>query len=131
MNITCTKDGTLAGKYETSVGDADKTYELVGRYDSLPHRRSLGWTVTWTNKSNSTSKSTTCWCGQFQLDPHTDMPQILTMWLLTTQTKPDDDWNSTHVGHDIFTRCLPAPEQITKAIHQGRISHPKEAAPVW
>lgn len=131
MNITSEVNGTLSWTYESLVGDAEYSYTLSGRYDALPDRRSLGWTVTRTNQYHSTSKSTTCWSGQFQIQPDTLEPQILTTWLLTVQTTPEDDWNSTNVGADVFTRCPPKSEQSMRAKHQGRVSHPKEAAPAW
>ncbi len=126
MVIESACDGMLTGYYNTSVGDAKCNYVLTGRYDHLKDRRSLGWTVTWVNKDYSNSKSTTSWSGQYQLD-HANQPQILTTWLLTVQTKPEDDWNSTNIGQDVFTRACPINEVILKTKHQGRCSHPQEA----
>ena len=128
MNLTAESDGTLTGTYESAVGQAKYTYVLAGRYDNLPERRTLGWTVTWVNQYYFCSKSTTSWSGQFQIEPKTQEQQILTSWLLTVQTAPSDDWNSTNVGFDVFTRTAPTPEQSMKAKQQGRISHPKDAA---
>ena len=128
MNLITTLDGTLTGTYESAVGNAEYSYVLAGRYDTLTDRRSLGWTVTWVNERHFSSKSTTCWSGQYQIQPQTQEPQILTTWLLTVQTTPEEDWNSTNVGFDVFTRISPTSEQSTKAKQKARISHPKEAA---
>ena len=126
MVIESAKDGMLKGVYNTRVGDAKCYYVLTGRYDHLEDRRSLGWTVTWVNKHYSKSKSTTSWSGQYQLDSF-NQPQIITTWLLTTQTEPENDWNSTHVGQDVFTRECPDEEAILKTKHHVRCSHPREA----
>ena len=126
MNITYAKEGMLKGLYNTKVGNAENDYPLTSRYDYLEDRRSLGWTVTWVNGIHDTSKSTTCWCGQYQCNPDTKEPQILTTWLLTTQTTPVDDWNSTNVGQDVFTRSRPLQEIIQKTKLQGLCSHPRQ-----
>ena len=127
MNIESAESGMLKGFYNTKVGEAECNYVLTGCYDSLKNRRSLGWTVTWVNKDDSKSMSTTCWCGQYQQDPVTNEPYILTTWLLTTQTTPDYDWNSTHVSQDVFSRSRPSQDVIQKTKHQVRCSHPRES----
>ena len=63
MNLTVVSDRKLTGTYESAVGDAKYTYVLAGRYDDLPERRSLGWTVTWVHQFHSSSKSITSWSG--------------------------------------------------------------------
>ena len=124
MNITAARDGMLHGKYETAVGIADKTYDLTGRYDT--DGNSLGWTVTWNNCTGS-SYSTTGWSGQYQLDPCTKEPRILTTWLLTAQTNPSNDWNSTNIGADVFQPVAPPPDTCLRAKHSCQQSHPKAA----
>lgn len=127
MMIESAKDGMLTGWYNTKVGEAKRRYVLTGRYDHLKCRRTLGWTVTWVNEYYSKSESTTSWSGQYQVDPLDDEPHILTNWLLTDQTKPEDDWNSTHIGHDVFTRLCPEEAAILKRKLQVKSSHPPEA----
>ncbi len=124
MNIIAATDGMLFGKYETAVGNAEKTYVLTGRYDT--EGDSLGWIVTWNNYTGS-SYSTTGWSGQYQQDPCTKEPRILTTWLLTVQTNPEDDWNSTNIGTDVFQRAAPLPEVCLQAKHSCQRSHPKTA----
>ena len=125
MEITNCCDGSLTGWYHTSVGEAAEKYVLAGRYDKLPGRRSLGWTVTWTNDTLSDSESTTSWCGQYQSDENGE--KIITMWLLTEQTKPSDDWKSTLVGSNVFTKNRPTPEECKKIGCYSHASHPKKA----
>ena len=122
MVIDQASEGQFSGYYYTAVGHAQYTYTLTGRYDTVPDGKTLGWTVTYTNSTGS-SGSTCCWSGQYQ------EPTILTTWLLTDQTKPSDDWNSTHVGFDTFTKEMPSPEVIKRAKSSGRMSHPKTACP--
>jgi hypothetical protein len=44
--------------------------------------------------------------------------------LLTHETGPDQDWKSTLVGTDIFTRKPPVEVEVKKAVKQGDWSHP-------
>ena len=126
MEITSAQDGQLSGTYESKVGEAKYQYVLTGRYDStVGTGRSIGWTVTWKNTFLN-AESTTGWSGQFQ-PSECGEPQILTTWLLTAETDPQDDWNSTNVGFDTFTRLIPAPEVCERVLKSGRISHPKAA----
>ncbi len=124
MNIIEARDGMLSGKYETAVGNAENEYVLTGRYDTKGD--SLGWIVTYNNYTGS-SYSTAGWSGQYQLDPCTNKPRILTTWLLTRQTNPDNDWNSTNIGADVFQREPPSDEVCLRAKHSGQQSHPKGA----
>jgi hypothetical protein len=99
--------GDFSGQYCSSVGQAEKFYRLTGRYDtaSATGTPTLGWTVTWKN-SFKNAHSTTTWSGQYQHGP-SGTPTLLTKWLLTSETKPADNWRSTLVGSDVFT---PSPE---------------------
>lgn len=124
MIIESAENGELKGRYETFVGNASCFYPLSGRYDASERGKSLGWTVAWNNSHNRSSGSTTTWSGQYQV---LDKPYLLTTWLLTAQTKPKDDWNSTHIGSDTFTKERPAEEIIEKAMKACRCSHPKSA----
>jgi hypothetical protein len=119
MNITVAEDGFLKGRYESAVGDEDKEYEMVGRYDTKG--RSLRWTVTWNNTAHGSSNSTTSWSGQYHPD---EGNIILTTWLLTNGTCQNMDWSSTHVGTDTFHRKQPSYEVTQKALKIGGRSHP-------
>ena len=127
MIITSASDGQLTGTYQSIVGDVDptKTYVLSGRYDSSCEGKTLGWAVTWLNAyHHSDPPSTTTWSGQYQVNEQ-EKPEILTTWLLTAQTTPDFNWNSTNVGFDTFTRDIPTEEVYQKALKRGLCSHPK------
>ena len=115
--------GVFGGNYQSLVGDATKWYVLTGRVDL--DGNTIGWTVNWQN-SHGNAHSVTTWSGQQQLNSIGE-PVILTTWLLTSQTTPDKDWESTLVGFDTFSQTPPSQETTDKAKLQGRRSHPKEA----
>ena len=122
MTITSvdTQTGVFTGTYESQVGVAEKTYLLTGRCDTLGN--TLGWTVNWQN-SYLNAHSVTTWSGQSQIQSN-GQPIILTTWLLTSQTTPEDNWESTQVGFDQFTQTQPTPESIEQAkIRCGRSHH--------
>jgi len=112
---------TITGKYHTAVGDAEGIYDLVGRI-SVPNddNRTLGFVVAWQNAKRSTD-STTAWSGEAQEVNGT--PYIMTTWLLTEETAPEDDWKSTIVGKDLFSRLPPAPESASRLKGLRRPSH--------
>jgi hypothetical protein len=39
----------------------------------------------------------------------------VTRWLLVSSTLPADEWGSTRIGQDTFTRARPSAEQIEQA----------------
>ena len=97
MTITSVEEGNVQGSYETSVsasGCAKGTFPLVGRAN-LP---SIGFVVSWPKCS-----SVTAWSGQLQNE------QLVTTWVLTSQTVPKNNWQSTTVNQDIFTKDNPEP----------------------
>ncbi len=95
-------DGEVRGSYQTAVSAsscAKGTFPLVGR-TNLP---SLGFVVSWTNDSSKCS-SVTAWSGQLQTVRGEN--QIVTTWLLTAQTVPRNNWQSTTINQDIFKRKI-------------------------
>ena len=117
-------NGNFSGTYCSAVGDAEKEYGLQGRFDNEGY--TIGWTVAYKNQYRN-AHSTAAWSGQFQLDPQTKQPHILTTWVLTTQTDPEDDWQSTNVGFDTFTPVQPSEAAILRAKQRCQQSHPKKA----
>lgn len=111
------KGKTISGTYQTKVGEAQGVYPLVGLIDTdndLSH--ALGWIVVWQNRFGS-SDSVTTWCGQVQnIDK---IPTIVTTWLLTQETNPQDDWKSTLIGKDSFTRVPLSKKAIQQNIKKG------------
>ena len=125
LTITSAGDGYLSGYYDSEVGDAECRYVMTGRYDAKG--RSLGWVVAWNNEFHGSSASTTSWSGQYQ-ENEDGIPEIETTWLLTEQTKLEDDWNSTNVGFGTFTRVPPpSPKESQKCHKAYQIGHPKGA----
>ncbi|MER5766372.1 avidin/streptavidin family protein [Streptomyces sp. NPDC001985] len=119
MKLRVTADGTLRGTYESAVGNAESTYVLTGRVDTAPaggaEGTTLGWTVSWRNGYRNAHSNTT-WSGQFFQDGD---DRINTQWLLTRDTTPANEWESTWIGHDEFSRGLPSAELLKKAQRSG------------
>jgi hypothetical protein len=118
---------TFRGRYHTNVGNAsEKIFPLLGRCDT----RGLGskmvaFVVAWNadppaNGEVLKEPSVTAWCGQLQVVKGEEI--ITTTWLLDRLTDPRDDWESTLVGMDYFTRTRPSVEKIQFAQAHGRAS---------
>ena len=114
---------SITGTYHTAVGDASGIYDLVGRTDTdNDASQAIGFVVVWQNQYGS-SDSVTAWSGQYQAIDGVDT--IVTTWLLTSETDPDDDWRSTLVNKDYFTKTPPTQEEIQRKIRMGvKHSHP-------
>jgi Avidin family len=110
-----TNGNVISGTYQTAVGDAKGIYYLVGLTDTdNAASQAVGWVVVWQNQYGD-SGSVTSWSGQYQVV--NGVPTIVTTWLLTMETNPQDDWQSTLVGQDVFT---PYPvTQDEKSIRPG------------
>ncbi|GAA3632930.1 avidin/streptavidin family protein [Flavivirga jejuensis] len=119
-----TNGNSLTGTYQTAVGDASGIYDLVGRTDTdNDASQAVGFVVVWQNGYGS-SDSVTAWSGQYQIINGVDT--IVTTWLLTQETNPDDDWSSTIINKDIFTKTPPSEEDVQKQLNKGvKYSHPK------
>ena len=117
------ESGVFSGKYRSLVGTAERFYLLTGRRDMAGN--TIGWTVNWQN-ADLNAHAVTTWSGQLQKSPFGD-PVILTTWLLTAQTEPRNDWDSTNVGKDEFFTEQPSQESIERALFRCQRSHPKTA----
>ncbi|MCP9946055.1 avidin/streptavidin family protein [Streptomyces somaliensis] len=117
--VTATPDGSLVGTYESAVGNAENRYMLTGRYDSAAATdgsgTALGWTVAWRN-SYRNAHSVATWSGQYFGGAN---ERITTQWLLTSGTTPANEWKSTVVGHDLFTKTKPSAAAIAAARKAG------------
>ncbi|WEK38292.1 MAG: avidin/streptavidin family protein [Candidatus Pseudobacter hemicellulosilyticus] len=113
----------IQGTYHTKVGDASGIYELTGKMDiDNDASTAIGWVVLWNNQYGS-SDSVTTWSGQIQEIAGEET--IVTTWLLTAETEDDDNWHSTLVGKDVFTRLLPSKsEQENNSLHGVKSSAP-------
>ena len=98
--------GLVTGTYHTGVGEATGRYPITGAVDTDPigHNQAVGLVVVWQNDQGS-AHSVTTWSGQLQVIKGQEV--LKTTWLLTRETKPDLDWQSTLVGTDIFLRQPP------------------------
>ncbi|CAI7992779.1 Streptavidin-V2 [Geodia barretti] len=111
--------GVFGGLFNSKVGDVEKWYVLTGQQDT--DGDTVGWTVNWNNSYNH-AHSVTTWQQLRGSDP-----VILTTWLLTRQTSPENDWESTQIGFDQFFPNDPSPETKEQAKFHRRNSHPKDA----
>ena len=115
------KNGQLSGTYHTAVGKTKKSgsYALIGRYDAKAKKKNcaLGFVVSWQNTVQAIG-SVTAWSGQYQVRKRQET--ILTTWLLTDETKSANNWKSTLVGSDTFTRNPPS----SKPKSPKPLSHP-------
>jgi hypothetical protein len=114
-------NGVLSGQYSTAVssgGCAQGDYEVQGTTDG----QTVGMAVTWANAQAPPCNSTTTWAGQYE---DVGGQEILTaMWLLVMNTTPEDNWSSTLVGQDVFTRSAPAEGTLAQASVAKRHAHP-------
>ncbi|MBB5609072.1 MULTISPECIES: avidin/streptavidin family protein [unclassified Janthinobacterium] len=124
-SMTIEQNGNnLSGNYYTAVGEASGTYPLVGLVNpSQDTSQTVAWTVTWQN-STGNALSTTAWCGQVQVI--NNVPTITAMWLLTGETTPANDWESTRIGQDVFTPQPPNSTQSKIALARKSFSHPRK-----
>jgi hypothetical protein len=115
----------ITGTYHTAVGNATGVYDLVGRIDSKAgSSRGIAFVVSWENTYGN-SESVTAWSGEVQVDGQDE--RILTTWLLTMETDPANNWESTIVGQDVFTRTPPSDADV-KARLLRAIPHPAQTA---
>ena len=118
-----TNGNNIVGTYNTGVGDASGTYKLVGLFNASDEPSlSIGWVVVWSNEAGN-SESVTSWSGQLQ--PVDGQDTIVATWLLTSETDSDDDWQSTKVGIDRFTKTALSSDSIALNLKKGlKKSHP-------
>jgi Avidin family len=123
MDITEVKGNFIKGKYHTAVGAPANEYDLLGQaLTDDTDNQAIGWVVVWP-PSPGISGSVTAWSGQLQTI--NGIQYIVTTWLLTTETDPKSDWQSTLVGKDYFIRTMIAPDQIEANKQRGVTpSHP-------
>ena len=102
MKLIVDNSGGVTGIYNTGVGEASGDYALVGRTDVLGHETAwnVGFVVSWNNEANGNSDSVTTWSGQLQIIDGAST--IITTWLLTDETRTQNNWDSTTVGKNIF-----------------------------
>lgn len=103
---------SLTGTYHSAVGQAVEEYVLTGRLDgNAGASTGLGWVVSWQNQQLN-AHSVTTWSGQYRIVDGQEF--ITTTWLLTREGNPNEDWESTLVGKDVFSRTPPTPDHIAR-----------------
>ena len=117
---------SITGIYQTKVGDASGSYQLVGSIDiggdPNGNGQAIAWVVVWTNQLAGSSHSITAWSGQYQI--FDGQEEIETLWLLTSESPTNSDWASTQINKDVFTRSEPSQEAIIKAQKKRIPAHP-------
>jgi Avidin family len=122
------KGSSISGRYNTKVGDAEGWYELVGWVGGKrPNQSTLGFVVLWENDKRSTD-SVTVWTGEWFIDPDSGHERIEMMWLLAKETTPADEWTSTKIGKDIFSRNQISSKTMQALTKLRAPSHPQSAA---
>ena len=119
--------------YETAVGDAKiQPYKLTGRsMRPVPARKIrplAGLSLLIRLIPAPAGKppnlpSLTAWSGQWH-EVTDDAGQVVefitTTWILTRQSDPADEWDSTMVNKDFFFRTKPTADELAKATVYGR-----------
>jgi|HubBroStandDraft_1064217.scaffolds.fasta_scaffold436271_2 hypothetical protein len=121
----------ISGEYQTAVGGAiSSPYPLTGRCDDAGAKnQTVGWVVAFDPPDPPLPgkpphlPSLTAWSGQWH--EVTDSAGkvfefITTTWILTEQTDPTDEWDSTLVNSDIFFRTMPSATDVAKAKAFGK-----------
>lgn len=115
MQIADVSNGFFAGTYQTAVGKAKGKYRLVGSYSGETLPATIGWTITWSNSNTPTNSpiTTTSWTGVITLGSaqnckstntcDADTLYLITQWHLSTPTTPQNYWQSTLSGMDLFS----------------------------
>jgi len=124
MRLETDASGAVTGTYTSVLGRATGSYPLVGRFDpprDAGHGTAVGWTVAWANEG-ADAGSVTAWSGQYQGQ---GVERISATWLLTRSATLPDAWESTMVGHDLFTREAPDAARAEQLRSLGRpLPHP-------
>lgn len=108
MELTVTQDGIITGDYCTAVeskpgAKGKQPAHIIGHVSPDGSHDTFGFNVLWKKGA-----STTSWTGEYkECDGE---PVLLTTWLLTSETDSClDNWMSTRIGKDCFTRFRQRP----------------------
>jgi len=121
---TSNNGSVITGTYQSQVGASGGIYTLSGITDegTGDPTPNIGFTVSWVNPSNGNSNSVTAWSGQLQVIDGVEF--IIAFWLLTQETNPANNWSSTRIGQDVFTRTQPTAAQVEARLSRGSLPHP-------
>ena len=117
--------GGLTGTIVCTSGEfARFEFPVVGSYDLAPRLSStaVAFVTNWAS-SDANGHSVTAWSGQYDADTDT----IVATWMLTAETgvDPTDEWHSTLVGQDCFSREDRPSSRPTDAASRHASSHPR------
>lgn len=121
----------ISGEYRTAVGHGKtRDYPLTGRCDDAKAKnQTVGWVVVFDPPDPPDPgkpprlPSLTVWSGQWHevTDSTGKVVEFITAtWILTEQTDPAEEWDSTMVNKDIFFRTQPSAAQVAKAKAYGK-----------
>ena len=104
--VLAVNGSTLTGHFQSTDNPgapAQPVYGSVNPDTSLPNR-ALSFSVYWPKSSNFAA-AVTSYTGQYQAKGGpSDTPQITSIFLLSTETEPKDNYKAVNVGFDIFER---------------------------
>ncbi|XP_062590211.1 streptavidin-V2-like [Saccostrea cucullata] len=104
MTITC-KGGTIKGQYNSAVGNAERKYDLAGRYLQVNETDFIvGWSVAFKNQYRN-AMSIASWTGVYYAAEGT----IRTQWILASYKDQEDYWRTYSTNQDTFTKIQSHP----------------------
>jgi Avidin family len=117
--------GGLTGTIVCASGEfAGFEFPVVGFYDLAPRlsATAVAFVTNWAN-SDTNGHSVTAWSGQYDADTDT----IVATWMLTAETgvDPTDEWHSTLIGQDRFSREDRLSSRPAVAASRHPSSHPR------
>ncbi|XP_062602479.1 streptavidin-V2-like [Saccostrea cucullata] len=97
MTLTC-QNGTLSGHYYSAVGNAEKEYDLIGRYVQVNSTEYIvGWSVAYKNQYRN-ARSVASWTGVY----YATHGNIKTHWILASYVDPDNYQKTFNTNQDQF-----------------------------
>ncbi|XP_061187665.1 streptavidin-V2-like [Saccostrea echinata] len=104
MMITC-KDGTIQGQYNSAVGNAEREYDIAGRYLQVNETEYIvGWSVAYKNQYRD-ARSIASWTGVF----YATEGIIKTQWIRAAFQNPEDYWSTFTTNQDMFNKVQSHP----------------------
>jgi len=100
---------TLSGSFNSTEDHSPLSFPLVGVVDpdpSLPNR-ALSLAVSWIDKDTTKYRSVTSYTGQYHYNGAKEKEAINTTFLMVDETTEANQYKSTYVGYDNFSRKKP------------------------
>jgi hypothetical protein len=90
--------GLMTGTYRSKVGSQNNSNSLTGF--TSPSGNIISFTVNYTQEG-----SIAAWAGQTIWNSSSNLWEIHTLWHLVEHTPPNNRWDDTYAGCDIFTQA--------------------------